>query len=130
VEGSGKEQGKARRTASLTLRLALSVALVLLAGGTAVALAAFAYGRQAAQQAYDRLLIGAADQIAGSVSVRDGAVSVDIPASASSCCRSRRTTASSTRSSTRRDGSSPATRASRSPRRGSRAARSPASRCG
>jgi two-component system sensor histidine kinase TctE len=82
VEGSGKEQGKARRTASLTLRLALSVALVLLAGGTAVALAAFAYGRQAAQQAYDRLLIGAADQIAGSVSVRDGAVSVDIPASA------------------------------------------------
>ena len=48
----------------------------------AVALAAFAYGRQAAQQAYDRLLIGAADQIAGSVSIRDGAVVVDIPASA------------------------------------------------
>jgi hypothetical protein len=69
------------RIASLTLRLALSVALVLLAGGTAVALAAFAYGRQAAQQAYDRLLIGAADQIAGSVIVRGGTVSVDIPAS-------------------------------------------------
>lgn len=80
--GSGEARGGMRRSASLTQRLALSVALVLLAGGTAVALAAFAYGRQAAQQAYDRLLIGAADQIAGSVSVRDGAVSVDIPASA------------------------------------------------
>lgn len=69
-------------TASLALRLAVSVALVLLVGGTAVALAAFAYGRQAAQQAFDRLLIGAADQIAGSVTVRAGTVSVDIPASA------------------------------------------------
>jgi two-component system sensor histidine kinase TctE len=47
-----------------------------------VAIAAWVYGRQAAQLAYDRLLIGAADQIAGSVTVRGGAVSVDIPASA------------------------------------------------
>ncbi|MFO1143199.1 MAG: sensor histidine kinase N-terminal domain-containing protein [Amaricoccus sp.] len=72
----------AGRTASLTRRLALSVALVMLGGGTLVAVAAFAYGRQAAQQAYDRLLIGAADQIAGSVAVRNGVVSVDIPLSA------------------------------------------------
>ncbi len=63
-------------------RLALSAALVLVAGGVAVAVAALAYGRQAAQQAYDRLLIGAADQIADSVSVRDGELVVDIPASA------------------------------------------------
>ena len=42
----------------------------------------FAYGRQAAQQAYDRLLIGAANQIAGSISIRGGEVVVDIPASA------------------------------------------------
>jgi two-component system sensor histidine kinase TctE len=74
--------GGGGHTASLATRLALSVALVLVVGGTAVALAAFAYGRQAAQQAYDRLLIGAADQIAGSVSVRDGRILVDIPASA------------------------------------------------
>ncbi|WP_084174979.1 sensor histidine kinase [Afifella pfennigii] len=50
--------------------------------GLAVAFAALAYGRQAAQQAYDRLLIGAAGQIAGAVSIRDGEVVVDIPASA------------------------------------------------
>jgi two-component system sensor histidine kinase TctE len=82
VAVSGETQAAGRRSASLTLRLALSVALVLLGGGMAVALAAFAYGRQAAQQAYDRLLIGAADQIAGSVSVRGGVLAVDIPASA------------------------------------------------
>jgi two-component system, OmpR family, sensor histidine kinase TctE len=71
-----------RHTASLATRLALSVALVLVVGGTAVALAAFAYGRQAAEQAFDRLLIGAADQIAGSISIQGGRVLVDIPASA------------------------------------------------
>lgn len=69
-------------SASLARRLTLAVALVLLVAGGAVAFAAFAYGRQAAQRAYDRLLLGAADQIAGSVSVRDGQVDVDIPASA------------------------------------------------
>ena len=74
--------GGGRHTAPLAARLALSVALVLVVGGTAVALAAFAYGRQAAQQAFDRLLIGAADQIAGSISVQGGRVLVDIPASA------------------------------------------------
>ena len=73
---------RGHQTASLAARLALSVALVLLLGGGAVAFAALAYGRQAAQRAYDRLLVGAADQIAGSVSVQDGAVLVDIPASA------------------------------------------------
>ena len=70
------------RSVSLTLRLAWSLALVLALGGAVVTIAAFAYGRQAAQQAYDRLLIGAADQIAGSVVVRGGEVSVDIPVSA------------------------------------------------
>lgn len=83
AEAAGEpEAAGGRRTVSLTLRLAGSVALVLALGGTVVALAALAYGRQAAQQAYDRLLIGAADQIAGSVSVGGGTVSVDIPASA------------------------------------------------
>ena len=56
---------------------------MLAAGGRSRSpLAALAYGRQAAQQAYDRLLIGAANQIAGAVSVRAGEIVVDIPASA------------------------------------------------
>ena len=75
--------GTGLRSESLTRRLGLSLALVMLAGGALVALAALAYGRQAAQTAYDRLLIGAADQIAGSVAVlRDGDVTIDIPVSA------------------------------------------------
>ncbi|MBP7003255.1 MAG: sensor histidine kinase N-terminal domain-containing protein [Amaricoccus sp.] len=74
--------GGGGQTASLALRLALAAALILLVGGGAVAVAALGYGRQAAQQAYDRLLIGAADQIAGSVTIRGGAVVVDMPASA------------------------------------------------
>ena len=82
VEQSAIASGGRRHTASLAMRLAFSVALVLVVGGTVVALAAFAYGRQAAQQAFDRLLIGAADQIAGSISIQGGRVLVDIPASA------------------------------------------------
>lgn len=72
----------AARTPSLTLRLGAALALVFAAGGLAVALAAFAYGRHAAQQSYDRLLLGAANQIAGSVSIRDGHVMVDLPVAA------------------------------------------------
>ncbi|HEU0221749.1 MAG TPA: sensor histidine kinase N-terminal domain-containing protein, partial [Paracoccaceae bacterium] len=71
-----------RRTVSLTTRLAAAIALLLAAGGAGVAVAAFAYGHQAAEQAYDRLLIGAANQIAGAITIRDGAVAVDIPVSA------------------------------------------------
>lgn len=67
---------------SLARRLAFTIAAVLLVAGGAVALAALSYGRQAAERAYDRLLLGAADQIAGSVVVRGERVDVDIPASA------------------------------------------------
>lgn len=56
--------------------------LLILAGGAGVTVAAVNYGRHAAQEAYDRLLIGAANQIAGAVSLRDGAVVVDLPVSA------------------------------------------------
>ena len=48
----------------------------------AFSVAAYAYGRQAAQQAYDRLLAGAAFQIAQSVSIVDGRVVVNLPVSA------------------------------------------------
>jgi len=68
-----------RRVASLTTRLAGAIALILIAGGVAVVLAALAYGRQAAQEAYDRLLVGAANQIAASITIRQGRVVVDLP---------------------------------------------------
>ncbi|MFO1105815.1 MAG: sensor histidine kinase N-terminal domain-containing protein [Amaricoccus sp.] len=67
---------------SLARRLTFAVILVLAFGALAVALAAFAYGRRAAEQTYDRLLIGAANQIAEAVRIRDGAVAVDLPVSA------------------------------------------------
>ncbi len=71
-----------RLTGSLSFRLGAALALVLALGGVAVSLAAYAYGRSAAQQSYDRLLVGAANQIAGSLGLRDGEVIVDIPVSA------------------------------------------------
>lgn len=73
---------EARRRPSIARRLAVSLIVLLLVGGFGVALAALAYGRAAANRSYDRLLIGAADQIAASVVLRDGAVSVDMPSTA------------------------------------------------
>ncbi|SDE40271.1 sensor histidine kinase [Limimaricola pyoseonensis] len=70
------------RTLSLKSRVALAVGAVLLLGGVVVLAVALAYGRQAAREAYDRLLVGAASDIAASMSVRDGAVVVDMPVSA------------------------------------------------
>ncbi|WP_205737925.1 sensor histidine kinase [Granulosicoccus antarcticus] len=67
---------------SLTRRLALSISMLLIAGGALVSLAALAYGRQAAQTAFDRLLLGSARQIEASTSVLDGQVMADIPVSA------------------------------------------------
>ena len=74
--------GDARRTPSLSARLALAIVLVLGAGGVAVTVATFVHGSRTAQETYDRLLLGAADQIAASASVLDGRVVVDIPLSA------------------------------------------------
>lgn len=70
------------RTISLGRRLVLSGMLVIGLGGTAVAVAALAYGDRAAERAFDRLLVGAANEIAGALLVRGGALAVDIPASA------------------------------------------------
>lgn len=67
---------------SLGARLAVALGLVFAVGGIAVAVAAFAYGRGAAQQSFDRLLIGAARQIAETVTLRDGQAVVDLPVSA------------------------------------------------
>ena len=70
------------KSKSLTLRLALTLTLLLAAGGAAVSVAAVAYGRGAAQQSFDRLLIGAANQIAQALTLLDGEISVDIPVAA------------------------------------------------
>jgi two-component system, OmpR family, sensor histidine kinase TctE len=70
------------RTTSLTARLAIALALLLGVGALAVALAAFAYGRSAAQLAFDRLLIGAARQIADATTLQSDAIVVDLPSSA------------------------------------------------
>lgn len=70
------------RPISITWRLALAITLILAAGGLLLTVAAYAYGRQAAGEAYDRLLAGAAFEIARSVSIASGHVVVDLPASA------------------------------------------------
>ncbi len=67
---------------SLTARVALGVALLLVIGGVIVSIAAFAYGREAARSAYDRLLLGAANDIASAITVQDGAPVIELPVSA------------------------------------------------
>ncbi|KMK66186.1 sensor histidine kinase [Puniceibacterium sp. IMCC21224] len=73
---------RALRRLSLTSRVTLAFAALLILSGIFVSLAAFAYGRQAAREAYDRLLVGAARDIAASVTVQDGRAVVDLPVSA------------------------------------------------
>ena len=70
------------RRPSIARRLALVLVLLFAGGGIAVAVAALAYGRAAADRSYDQLLIGAANQIAAATTLRDGRVGVDIPLSA------------------------------------------------
>lgn len=69
-------------TLSLKRRVGIGVLALLLAGGTVAALAAFAYGRAAARESYDRLLLGAGNDIADAISIRDGAPVVDLPVAA------------------------------------------------
>ena len=69
-------------TLSLSARLALGITALLVVGGLALALAAFAYGRTAARDAFDRLLVGAANDIASAIAVENGQVVVALPVSA------------------------------------------------
>lgn len=71
-----------RRRFSLFWRLMGAIALVLLAGAGGLTFAAYTYAGAAADNAYDRLLIGAARQIADTVSAEGGTVAVDVPISA------------------------------------------------
>ncbi|WP_269585837.1 sensor histidine kinase [Roseibium sp. Sym1] len=69
-------------TLSLTARVAFGIAFLLIFGGLIVSIAAFAYGREAARSAYDRLLLGAATNIASAIGVQDGRPEIELPVSA------------------------------------------------
>ncbi|WP_320410510.1 sensor histidine kinase [Ensifer sp. LC499] len=71
-----------RRETSLFSRLVLRVALVLCGGAALLATAAWYYARAAADDAYDRLLLGAAIQITANMTVDAGNLGVTLPSSA------------------------------------------------
>ncbi len=70
------------RGPSLYRRLVGVIAAVLAVGALVLGWAAWVYARIAADEAYDRLLVGAALQIAESVATEPGRVTVDPPISA------------------------------------------------
>ncbi|OCW59224.1 sensor histidine kinase [Hoeflea olei] len=67
---------------SIAWRLTLLLTLLLTIAAAATLAAALSYGQTAATRAFDRLLTGAALQIAERISVEDGETVVDIPLSA------------------------------------------------
>jgi two-component system sensor histidine kinase TctE len=67
---------------SLLARVVQAVLLLLLLGGVLISGSTWYNGRAAARQAYDRILLGAASDIAESISVRDGVPVADLPVSA------------------------------------------------
>lgn len=67
---------------SLFSRLLLRVALVLFFGAAGIVTAAWFYAAAAADEAFDRLLQGAAFQIAESMSVEEGELAINMPSSA------------------------------------------------
>ena len=70
------------RARSLYSRIIAVMAAMLGIGAVTLGAAAWFYARIAADEAYDRLLVGAALQIAESIHAQDGVVSVDPPVSA------------------------------------------------
>jgi two-component system sensor histidine kinase TctE len=72
----------ASKTPSLFRRLTTAISLVLLLGAGTLAYAAYNYAHTAADDAYDRLLLGAASQIGETIRVEDEAITSDIPVSA------------------------------------------------
>jgi two-component system, OmpR family, sensor histidine kinase TctE len=70
------------RRPSLVFRLTVAVTVILLLSASAALWSAWSYGRQAANEAFDRLLTGASIQIAERISVTDGELFVDLPVSA------------------------------------------------
>ncbi|MCA0044901.1 sensor histidine kinase [Celeribacter litoreus] len=73
----------APRTERSVLSKVMGGVLSLLAmGGILITIAAFAYGRNAARQSFDRILLGAANDMAETIFVLDGRPIADIPVSA------------------------------------------------
>jgi two-component system, OmpR family, sensor histidine kinase TctE len=70
------------RGRSLYSRIIFVLAVIFGAGTVALGMAARFYARIAADEAYDRLLVGAALQIAETINAQEGTVSVDPPVSA------------------------------------------------
>lgn len=68
--------------ASLLSRLLTGVVVILAIGGVIVALSTWFNGRAASWEAYDRLLLGAANDIAESIRIADGAPRISLPTSA------------------------------------------------
>lgn len=67
---------------SLFARLVLMISLLLAAGAAALTMGGWYYAKSAADETYDRLLVGAALQIAEAMTVRDGAIAIELPLSA------------------------------------------------
>jgi two-component system, OmpR family, sensor histidine kinase TctE len=76
------ERMRSRPAMSLQSRVLRIVIAILLLGGLLVGVTAWVNGQQAARDAYDRILIGAASDIAESVRIIDGQAVVDLPVSA------------------------------------------------
>ncbi|SFD27212.1 sensor histidine kinase [Tropicimonas isoalkanivorans] len=70
------------RQRSLTARVLRAVLALFLIGGVLLTLTAWMNGAQAARQAYDRLLLGAAADIAEAIRIQAGRPVVDLPSSA------------------------------------------------
>ncbi len=70
------------REYSLFARLAMVISVLLTAGAAILVTASWYSARTAADDAYDRLLVGAALQIADGLAVQEGALIVDLRASA------------------------------------------------
>ncbi len=67
---------------SLASRVLATVFAILVMGGLLVMVSIWWNGRQATRQAYDRILVGAANDIAESIRIQGGAPLVDLPVSA------------------------------------------------
>ncbi|WP_138470074.1 sensor histidine kinase [Poseidonocella sp. HB161398] len=67
---------------SLLTRVTGAVLSLLLVGGILVALVSWANGRAAARESYDRLLLGAASDIAESITIQEGRPVASLPVSA------------------------------------------------
>lgn len=72
----------ARRQPSAALRLTLVLTIVFSLASVAAVIAAYRYGRTAADEAFDRLLKGAALQVSERIFEVDGRLQVDLPLSA------------------------------------------------